>query len=269
MTARASASRKTTAAKKKASPKKVASKSATASKAKKAAPKKSAPKKSAKATTPKKPVPKTQPKKQLPRKPAPKQRPQSRKPVTQYPPGVYDVLLGPTGDLCFARILALSTKLPNVPGVLWRKNKEHWFTNAALTNLASTLAANSTIRVRYTETLADLEEVAAALANPALYVWQGIYAKELLVTTDWSQGTPSYVSPSFYYAQTGVAPEVTMRMVLEPSGTIGTQLTRITWLNVTNTLSSFFPGAQPGTVVTLPSGGWPPSVSPSYYYRAP
>lgn len=267
MATRVSASKKKKPAAKKSAVKKSPAKKAAKPVAKKKAAAKKPAAEAVKKTATKKPIARA------PQKPRVSaiQQPRSRQtqPLGQYPPGVYDVWLAASGEVRLARMLALGTTLPSVPGVLWKKNKEHWFTNAALPSLVNTLQTNNTIRVSYTSTLTNLDQVAAQLATPSLYVWQNIYAKEALSPSDWIAGAPNYGAPAFYYAQSGVAPEVTMRIVFEPSTTVPRQLNDITWLNVTNQLSTYFPGALPGTTVTLTGGGWPPVLSPSYYYRVP
>lgn len=183
----------------------------------------------------------------------------------QFPPGVYDISKGATR---IARVLSLSTVLPNAPPIQWQPNKEHWFTTASLTNLNSYFNA-ATLRVSYVNDLGSLQKIATELADPSKYTFQ-LYAKGILSQSDWIAGAPSYIAPAYYLVQKNPPiPNRAMRPLFEVQASNSAKLARVTWVTLDNTVTNYFQNAAVGAFVdieqkalsTIPSNGW--------YYRSP
>lgn len=179
----------------------------------------------------------------------------------QYPPGVFDILRGDNNQR-IARILSLSKTVPTAPGVTWIAQREHWFTTAGL-NLQTAFGA-ATIKATYAANLTNLNQVAAELANPALYTFQ-LHARGILNQSDWVPGAPPYAAPAYYFVQNAPPiPSRAMRPLFQVASSPTTKLNEVAWVTLDNTVTSYFAGVPVGTTIVLngtplgsiPSNGW-------------
>jgi hypothetical protein len=236
--------------------------------------KRTATKKATKKAT-KRPIKKAKPTKQAAKRPASKKsstrptgktttRTKKKGGLKQYPPGLYDVLRG-DDDARIARILSLSKTLPTAPGVTWIAHKEHWFTTAGL-NLQTAFGV-STLKVRYVSNLTNLNQIAAELANTALYTFQ-LHAKGILTQADWIPGAPPYLTPAYYWVQNAPPiPNRAMRPLFEVATSPPTKLNHVAWVTLDNTVTNYFSGATPGTTILLNSTALAQIPSNGWYYR--
>lgn len=168
--------------------------------------------------------------------------------VPQLSPGLYDLLRATDGQR-IARVLSLSTTTPTVSGVTWLAKREHWFSPKNL-DLAVALGVSG-VRLTYVSNLTNLNTIAQDLATN--YTFQK-HAKGVLVSADWTAGPPAFSAPAFYFVEN--SPPVAaraMRPLLQVSSTNAKLFSKIGWVTLDNSVTSYFGGAQVGASVTMGS----------------